>query len=498
MMKRDARDQAPEQKGDARPTYSPQLRTALVLVGTGTAGAYHSGVLHALGEAGVKVDLVAGRGIGVPGALFAAVGRDSELSEPGGIWRGPGSTRFYGWRTALRVAFWAAAAAAASLVVPPLALACALTIYGIGAVLGGIGLDAGSSVAIGYARVIEQLFDSGSLPTIVPRVVTLTLVVATGSLVVAGGKARAARRGRRHDRGSILWDAIGAPWASSDTLQAFRSGLWRLMRGATPLKEPDARDLSRRYAELLTENLGQPGFRELIVTVHDLDARRDFIFALLAEPFRREFFKKRDGEADRRAETFDLSGVSRDHVVDALSGALSLPVLTEPHFLTLHVEGFWRGETHRLTDRPEATVRLLREVAAAGAEQVIVVAPAVQLAAPHGLTARRADVRSRVGDYFSATEAATLRDAVKATGDLFNNLFVIQPVHSAIGPFDFSGTYDERSDRHQPLGELLDRGYEDAYRQFIEPVVGASGERLEAGATLQVASRRQRVHEEHV
>ena len=30
------------------------------------------------------------------------------------------------------------------------------------------------------------------------------------------------------------------------------------------------------------------------------------------------------------------------------------------------------------------------------------------------------------------------------------------------------------------LGELVDRGYEDAYRQFIEPVVGASGDRIEA------------------
>jgi hypothetical protein len=30
----------------------------------------------------------------------------------------------------------------------------------------------------------------------------------------------------------------------------------------------------------------------------------------------------------------------------------------------------------------------------------------------------------------------------------------------------------------QPLKELMDRGYEDAYRQFIEPVVGASGEQL--------------------
>ncbi|HMB81767.1 MAG TPA: patatin-like phospholipase family protein, partial [Vicinamibacterales bacterium] len=42
--------------------YSPQRRTALVLTGTGTAGAYHAGVLRALHEAGVKIDIVAGRG----------------------------------------------------------------------------------------------------------------------------------------------------------------------------------------------------------------------------------------------------------------------------------------------------------------------------------------------------------------------------------------------------------------------------------------------------
>ena len=53
--------------------YSPQRRTALVLTGTGTAGAYHAGVLRALHEAGVKIDVVGAHGVGVVGALFAAV-----------------------------------------------------------------------------------------------------------------------------------------------------------------------------------------------------------------------------------------------------------------------------------------------------------------------------------------------------------------------------------------------------------------------------------------
>ena len=57
-------------------------------------------------------------------------------------------------------------------------------------------------------------------------------------------------------------------------------------------------------------------------------------------------------------------------------------------------------------------------------------------------------------------------------------IYTIRPVHNPIGPFDFRGGYDDRSGRPQPLGELMTRGYEDAYHQFVEPVVGASGERL--------------------
>ena len=68
-------------------SYSPQRRTALVLTGTGTAGAYHAGVLRALHEAGVKIDIVAGRGIGVVGALFAAIDGAQRLWDEKGFWR---------------------------------------------------------------------------------------------------------------------------------------------------------------------------------------------------------------------------------------------------------------------------------------------------------------------------------------------------------------------------------------------------------------------------
>ena len=57
--------------------------------------------------------------------------------------------------------------------------------------------------------------------------------------------------------------------------------------------------------------------------------------------------------------------------------------------------------------------------------------------------------------------------------DAHPRMFTIRPAHNPIGPFDFAGGYDDRSDRRQPLTELMSRGYEDAYHQFIEPVVGA-------------------------
>src|SRR5215470_14696310 len=93
----------------ATPTepYSPQLRTALVLSGTGTAGAYHAGVLRALAEAGVKLDIVGARGVGVIGALFAAIDGTQRLWGDKGFWSAPAVASFYAWRLVPQAAVWA-------------------------------------------------------------------------------------------------------------------------------------------------------------------------------------------------------------------------------------------------------------------------------------------------------------------------------------------------------------------------------------------------------
>src|SRR5213083_209370 len=98
--------------------YSPQRRTALVLTGTGTAGAYHAGVLRALHEAGVKLDVVAGRGIGVVGALFAAIDGAERLWEDKGFWRTPELRSLYRWHFVARLIVWAVGLSVVVIAIP--------------------------------------------------------------------------------------------------------------------------------------------------------------------------------------------------------------------------------------------------------------------------------------------------------------------------------------------------------------------------------------------
>jgi hypothetical protein len=129
-------------------------------------------------------------------------------------------------------------------------------------------------------------------------------------------------------------------------------------------------------------------------------------------------------------------------------------------------------------DRPAALGRLLEEAAAAGAEQVILVSAAAAPPGPHELARPRLDPLGRLSEHTASMEAAVLRDAVRHVQHRFRAVYEIRPVHNPVGAFDLGGAYDERSDRQMPLGELMERGYEDAYRTFIEPVVAASGEEL--------------------
>jgi len=464
---------------DTSRPYSTRLRTALVLTGTGTAGAYHAGVLRALHEAGVRIDVVAGRGIGAAGAIFAAVDGGQRLWDKAGFWKQGGLAGAYGWRPPLRVAGWALAAAAALLAAPLVVLAFGVVAALVGVLLALVSLEtASTAVTSGYQRGVDALFAPGALPTIVPRLIVFCLLVAVGAL--AAGAAAAAWRAttRRRVRRASAWRLFGAPLSTRLILDRAIRELWNLIRGAAAIAAPPRADLARRYIDLLAENLGQPGFRELLLVAHDVDARHDVVFALLGDSQRPRFFSRVAGEGGRASEAIDLAGAGRDHLVDALAASLAIPIAADPHLMTLAAEGPWKGETHRVCDRPGALARLLEEVAAAGAEQVIVVSAAPPPARPHELGTGRADPRGRAAEQLIAFEAASLRDAMRSGGAPFVNAYAIRPAHNPLGPLDFGGVYDERSDRRFSVSELVDRGYEDAYRQFIEPVVAAGGDRI--------------------
>src|SRR5690606_5621964 len=139
---------------------------------------------------------------------------------------------------------------------------------------------------------------------------------------------------------------------------------------------------------------------------------------------------------------FDLTGVARDHVLDALNAALAVPLATEPHLVAFPAEGPWRGEAHRLCDRLDSLTRLLEEAAHAGAEQIIIVSAAPPPGRAHELSAGRADFRGRAAEQLAAFEAASLRDALETFAGRFASLFVIRPSHNPLTPLDFGGVYD--------------------------------------------------------
>lgn len=458
-------------------SYSPRFRTALVLTGTGTAGAYQAGVLKALTEAGVRVDIVAGHGIGIVTALFAAVDGGARLWSDDGAWRHKRVARFYRWRPAVRTLAWAVAAALGMVVLPVVLLATGTLVYLAAFLLGLVGLDTASALADRYTLLVHDAFLPDRLPTWIPQLALLLLGSVFLLLLVAARRAKTP--GRMREAGAFWWRVFGAPLTASGIVDYWLSSLWQLLVGGAKITQPDTVQLSRRYAELLADNLGQPGFREVVATVHDLDSRQDVTMAALLEPHRRLFFSPSAGSPDgaaRASETLDLLGPDRDHVTDVLAAALCLPVAMSPWPVGLAPESYWRGETHRFCDRPGAAGRVLDDVAVAGAEQVIVVSSASTVTKPHALAGLRLDGFGKLGEWMASQEAAAVRDAVSARRGQFRNLHLIQPAHNPTGPFDFDGAYDERSDRVQGLQEVTARGYDDAYRQFIEPVVGGAEE----------------------
>ena len=459
--------------------YAPRLRTAVVFTGTGSGGAYHAGVMKALAEAGVKVDLVAGRGMGAASAMLAALDGGTRLWQASGAWSGPRAAALYGWRLPWRLTGWAIAICFGVLAVPILVQVAAALLYPFAYAAHLTGMDSDGRLAQAFVAAIAATFQHVVFAQVIPRVAVLSLLGA--ALFLAGEYVLRKRgSGRRRVEGWPWWIALGAPLDAQRAYRHFAQALWTGPAvGATRIAE--RRELSRRYGEMIGDGLGQPGSAELLFVVHDLDARRDLVFAALQEPWRRRFSGD-EVSGVRAGEVIDLLGAGRDLAMDGLRAALAVPMAAEPHAMTFPLESAWRGETHLVADRPECLVRVLEEVSAAGAEQVILVSAASPIQGPHRLSPRQANPRTWLGQAIVGHESASVRDGSTAFFDRFTTVYEIQPGHNPLGPFDLAGTHDARSDRHAALAELVRRGYDDAYAQFIVPIVGGSAEGIEQPA----------------
>ena len=62
-----------------------------------------------------------------------------------------------------------------------------------------------------------------------------------------------------------------------------------------------------------------------------------------------------------------------------------------------------------------------------------------------------------------------------ATGRIHREftLYVVRPAHRAIGPLALDGVEQASTELVETLDDLMEQGYRDAYRTFVEPVVGA-------------------------
>lgn len=460
-------------------SYSPRLRTALVLTGAGTAGAYQAGVLRALGEAGVKVDIIAAHGPGVANAIMASVDGAARLGDAAGPWTSPSLAHAYRWRLGLRAAGTGVLFALASLLLPLIVIIAATFVYGASLLASLFNFTgAGADLLHAYTVILDLLFHPPILPTLIPRLMVLCLLVTGSVLVGAWWRARRLRASRRRVSGAIWWQLFGSPIDASEPVRTLTNAVWTLVRGASTEVSPIPTEIGRHYVELLTENFGQPGFCDVVFGLHDLDARRDLALVVLPEARLALFAAKRAVGGAREAEAIDLTTSMRDHLADLVAGAVQIHGATPGQPVTFPAEHYWQGETHRLCDRPELVHRLVEEAIGLGAEQIVFVSAAPPAGLPHALGPQPGDLRGRAGEWQRSVETAVLDDAVALSSARFSGVFVIRPAHNPIGPFQFTGTYDETSDRVRSLSDLQRQGYEDAYRLFIEPVV-ASGDRVD-------------------
>jgi hypothetical protein len=465
--------------------YSPKRRTAVVFTGSGTAGAYHAGVLKALDESGVKIDVVAGSGAGVIAAVFGAVAGGAQLYGPGGFWDGVGWSSLYRLRWSVR-ALLGLFLLAFVLFLFPLLIALLVGVLAIPVLL----LDL---VVKGLVeRLVSEL---AALPPLLRSFYTAALSVpsfAVSLLALAFGlRALITRRRRAAELFEALLD-------TKPLRERLLKRLWEVARMAGIAEgSVGEEELSKRYVASLSEGLEQPGFRELILRVADLDSGQVLAVTLLRDAQRAAL--QAQIARSRHRLLIDLQAAGNEGLLcDAVLTGLLPPGVAPVRRYSFPKGTAFAGETHRLAESTLTLGTGMAEAIAAGAEQLILVS-----ATPEDV--RRQPRRRGFWGMLEGMLATLERQSVECeleelsrtnrmietlghedgegrrawqdpvTGTVYRavELYVVRPQWRSLGLLQFDGVRDPVTEVMATPLDLLEQGYRDAYRCFVEPVVGA-------------------------
>jgi predicted acylesterase/phospholipase RssA len=459
--------------------YSPKRRTAVVLAGTGLAGAYHAGVLKALDESGVKVDVVVGTGAGAVAACFAAVAAGPGLYGPGGFWDGLRWDGLFRLRPLVRVALLLLGCSLGVLAVP-------LILAVLAGVLFPLVLVADLAFPGAPARALAMLWAPDALRA--PYLAALAVPIAALAAVMAVAALGAWLRDRRRFAERFEWLLDDTP-ARARLIQH----LGDAVRGAATSELPGTGDLGPRFVAVAAENLGQPGFRELVLRATDLETGGPVVFTLLKEEHQAAHAATRRGIGVVPLRTQPKA------LTEAVLASLLPPLAAPVQRLVFPRGGPHAGETHRLADGTLTGSCGIADALAAGAEQVVIVTPTPEEAralprrrGPRALADALLATLERRGLELELAETERLNRVVgtlghpmengtrawqdPATGRLYRevSIWLVRPDQRRLGPLEFDGAQDPATEVLEEPSDLVDQGHRDAYRQFVEPVVGAA------------------------
>ncbi len=457
----------------------PGRRTAVVFAGSGASGAYHAGVLKALDEAGVRIDLLVGSGVGVLAAAFGAAASGSALYGEKGLWRTLSTRKVFRLRLGLRFLRSLGLVALSAFLVPALL-----------ALLLGLLLPA--FLAVDFARPGFMSALTQTLGALAPAlrlffIFALAAPTFLGLLFVLGRGVRVLKNSRRRF-GEALESAFDLTAIEAEVGRR----LWEVARGpAVNESAADPAEVGRQFAALLGENGGQPGFRSLALRAANLETGRPLALKLMSS--------SRRGTGDPEGDDFiDLTDSAASPLLyDVVATAFAATPFASPRRVRLPKQGVFGGEIHRIAEASLVSGSGLSEAIALGADQVVLVTAAASDPGPlperRGFKAlasaflalqernavesdlRQTERLNRIVETLGRQKSTGEREwQDPLTGRRFRpvGIHVIRPRRSLLRPLDLDGAIDPANEVETTLLDWLDEGHHDAHRCFLNAALG--------------------------